>query len=147
MEETRTVVQPTVKRVKSTTLTPGRWIYVCPCGFRYTVCRVVRTSNKWMVYCFKCKQQTGKYYKVMDERLEFEENFNGKLNCRCFTTIRLHHPVRNAIGGSEANLFERYMERQCENLASLHHHTRPYQPPDGEARLGPHARRIPTADP
>ena len=98
MEETRTVVQPTVKRVKSTTLTPGRWIYVCPCGFRYTVCRVVRTSNKWMVYCFKCKQQTGKYYKVMDERLEFEENFNGKLNCRCFTTIRLHHPVRNAIG-------------------------------------------------
>lgn len=34
----------------------------------------------------------------MDERLEFEENFNGKLNCRCFTTIRLHHPVRNAIG-------------------------------------------------
>ena len=47
----------------------------------------------------------------MDERLEFEENFNGKLNCRCFTTIRLHHPVRNAIGGSEANLFEGYMER------------------------------------
>ena len=105
MEETRTVVQPTVKRVKSTTLTPGRWIYVCPCGFRYTVCRVVRTSNKWMVYCFKCKQQTGKYYKVMDERLEFEENFNNKLN------------------------------------------TRPYQPPDGEARLGSHARRMPTVDP
>ena len=34
----------------------------------------------------------------MDERLEFEENFNNKLNCTCFTTIRLHHPVRNAIG-------------------------------------------------
>ena len=34
----------------------------------------------------------------MDERLEFEDNFNGKLNCRCFTTIRLYHPVRNAIG-------------------------------------------------
>ena len=34
----------------------------------------------------------------MDERLEFEENFNGKLNCTCFTTIRLHHPVKNAIG-------------------------------------------------
>ena len=34
----------------------------------------------------------------MDERLEFTENFNNKLNCICFTTIRLHHPVRNAIG-------------------------------------------------
>ena len=98
MEETRTVVQPAVRRVKSATLTPGRWIYVCPCGFRYTASRVVRTSGKWMVYCFKCKQQTGKYYQIMDERLEFEENFNGKLNCTCFTTIRLHHPVMNAIG-------------------------------------------------
>lgn len=85
-------------KVKSATLTPGRWIYVCPCGFRYTVSRVVRTSGKWMAYCFKCKQQTGKYYKVMDERLEFEENYNNKLNCDCFTTIRLHHPVKNAIG-------------------------------------------------
>lgn len=98
MEETRTVVQPAVRRVKTATLTPGRWIYVCPCGFRYTACRVVRTSGKWMVYCFKCKQQTGKYYKIMDERLEFEENFNNKLNCTCFTMIRLHHPVKNAIG-------------------------------------------------
>ena len=34
----------------------------------------------------------------MDERLEFEENYNGKLNCQCFTTIRLHHPVKNAVG-------------------------------------------------
>ena len=85
-------------KVKSATLTPGRWIYVCPCGFRYTVSRVVRTSGGWMAYCFKCKQQTGKYYKVMDERLEFEENYNNKLNCDCFTTIRLHHPVKNAIG-------------------------------------------------
>ena len=34
----------------------------------------------------------------MDERLDFEENFNNKQNCTCFTTIRLHHPVKNAIG-------------------------------------------------
>lgn len=85
-------------KVKSTTLTPGRWIYVCPCGFRYTVCRVDKKDNRWMIYCFKCKQSNGKYYKVMDERLEFEDNFNNKLNCQCFTTIRIHQPVRNAIG-------------------------------------------------
>lgn len=34
----------------------------------------------------------------MDERLEFEDDFNNKLNCQCFTTIRIHQPVRNAIG-------------------------------------------------
>lgn len=85
-------------KVKTATLTPGHWIYVCPCGFRYIASRVVRTSGKWMVYCFKCKQSNGKYYKIMDERLEFEENFNNKLNCTCFTAIRIHHPVKNAIG-------------------------------------------------
>ena len=34
----------------------------------------------------------------MNERLEFEENPNNKLNGQCFSLIRLHHPVRNAIG-------------------------------------------------
>ena len=34
----------------------------------------------------------------MDERLEYTENPNGKLNSQCFTLIRLHHPVKNAIG-------------------------------------------------
>ena len=85
-------------RVKSVPLSPGRWVYVCPCGARYRVSRVARGGGHHALYCFHCKQQTGKYYKVMDERLEFTENFNNKLNCTCFTTIRLHHPVRNAIG-------------------------------------------------
>lgn len=85
-------------KVKSVTLAPGYWIYVCPCGFRTTVARVARDGGHHALYCFHCKQQNGKYYKVMEERLEFEENFNNKLNCYCFTTIRLHHPVKNAIG-------------------------------------------------
>jgi len=85
-------------RAKSVPLSPGRWVYVCPCGARYRVSRVARGGGHHALYCFHCKQQTGKYYKIMDERLEFEENFNNKLNCTCFTTIRLHHPVRNAIG-------------------------------------------------
>lgn len=87
-----------MKRVKSVTLTPGRWIYVCPCGFRYTVCRVDRKEGKWMVYCFKCKKSNGKYHRVMEERMEFNENCNNKLNCNCFTTIRLHAPIQNAVG-------------------------------------------------
>ncbi len=37
----------------------------------------------------------------MDERLEFTENFNNKLNCDCFTTIRLYDPIRNAVGAKK----------------------------------------------
>ena len=51
-------------KVKSATLTPGYWIYVCPCGFQYSVCRVDKTEGKWLVYCFKCKQSNGKYHKI-----------------------------------------------------------------------------------
>lgn len=85
-------------KVKSATLTPGYWIYVCPCGFQYSVSRVTKTESKWMIYCFKCKQQTGKYYKVMTERIEFTQNWNGKLNCNSFTTMRLHNPVKYCVG-------------------------------------------------
>ncbi len=51
-----------------------------------------------MIYCFKCKQQIGKYYKVMIERVEFTQNWNGKLNCNAFTTMRLHNPVKYCVG-------------------------------------------------
>lgn len=85
-------------KVKSVTLTPGRWIYVCPCGFQYSVCRVDKKENGWMIYCFKCKEQTGKYYRVMDERIEFSDNSNGKLNCNSFTVIRLHDPRKYCVG-------------------------------------------------
>ena len=99
MDEAGTVVQPSVKKpVKSTTLTPGRWIYVCPCGFQYTVCWVDKKEGKWMIYCFKCKQSNGKYYRVMDERLDFSQNWNGKLNCNRFTTMRLHNPIKYCVG-------------------------------------------------
>lgn len=98
MEEARTVVQPALRRAKTACLTPGRWIYVCPCGFQYTACRVERKEDKWLVYCFKCKQQTGKYHKVMTERIEFSKNWNAKLCGEVFTTMRLHDSVRNCVG-------------------------------------------------
>ena len=97
MGETGTVVQPLIK-VKSVTLPRGHWIYVCPCGFQYSVSWVPRTTSKHALYCFYCKQQNGKYYKVMDERLEFTENWNGKLNCSTFTTMRLHNPQKYCVG-------------------------------------------------
>ena len=86
------------KLVKSVTLTPGRWVYVCPCGFQTIAGPVYKTTNKYACYCFKCKQQTGKYYRVMDERIDFDFNPNGKLNCQCFMILRLHNPIKWALG-------------------------------------------------
>lgn len=85
-------------KVKSATLTPGYWIYVCPCGFQCSVCRVNKTEGKWLVYCFKCKQSNGKYHKVMIERIEFSKNWNGKLNGDSFTMMKLHDPVKYCVG-------------------------------------------------
>lgn len=94
---------------KVVTLQPGRWIFVCPCGFPYIAMRLTRTNRKVGLYCFKCKREIGKYYKIMDERLDFLENWNGKLNCQCFTTIRLHNPIKNCVGAvKQIYLKDRY---------------------------------------
>ena len=34
----------------------------------------------------------------MDEDLKFGHNWNNKLNCDCFTTLRLHNPKRYFVG-------------------------------------------------
>lgn len=86
------------QRLKTVILTPGRWIFVCPCGGGYIAMRLMRMEPKVGTYCFYCKQEIGKYYQVMNERLDFSENRNGKLNCVCFTMFRLHHPVKNCVG-------------------------------------------------
>lgn len=109
MAEAGTKFQPHVKRAKVVTLQPGRWIYICPCGFRYIAIRLTRTNHKMGLYCFKCKREIGKYYKIMDERLDFNENWNGKLNCQCFTVIRLHHLIKNCVGAiKQIYLKDRY---------------------------------------
>lgn len=96
-------------KAKVVTLTAGRWIFVCPCGFPYIAMRLTRTNRKVGLYCFKCKREIGKYYKIMDERLDFLENWNGKLNCQCFTTIRLHNPIKNCVGAvKQIYLKDRY---------------------------------------
>lgn len=34
----------------------------------------------------------------MEQELNFSTNWNNKLNCQCFTTIRLHNPKKYFIG-------------------------------------------------
>lgn len=37
----------------------------------------------------------------MDERIEFNDNSNGKLNCQFFPLIRLHNQIKNAVGSQK----------------------------------------------
>ena len=50
----------------------------------------------WQLFIIHCQLSIKSI--VMDERLDFNENWNGKLNCQCFTTIRLHNPIKNCVG-------------------------------------------------
>lgn len=80
------------------TLQPGSWIFICPCGFPYQVMRLRHANSKVGTYCFSCRNENGKYYRVMEERLDFPYNPNGILNCTCFAMLRLHNPIKNCVG-------------------------------------------------
>ena len=72
------------------TLTQGKYKPVCPCGGRYAIMTVARTA-KFETYCWYCKQENGKFIKIMEEVLKFSYNWNNKLNCNSFTTLRLRN--------------------------------------------------------
>lgn len=65
--------------VKTVTLYPGRYAYICPCGHPYQVMTLYRKTSNVAVYCFACKQQTGKHIRIMDQNIDFAVNSNNKL--------------------------------------------------------------------
>ncbi len=101
---------------KCTTLYPGYYIFVCPCGFLATLMRVTRKGSKFGVRCWKCEQEKGRYYKVEYNReLDFGTNWNNKLNCCVFTTIRLYNPIKYCVG----NRFDVRLKGQHKGYAIL----------------------------
>lgn len=94
---------------------PGKWIFVCPCGFRYWAMILDRKCTKVGAFCDYCKTSKGKYYPVMEKDLEFTTNWNNKLNCDCFTTIRLHNPIKYCLGAT----FKVYLKGRYKGRAKL----------------------------
>jgi hypothetical protein len=76
---------------KSTVLFPGKYAFSCSCGATYqelTVTRKMEVQN----WCFFCKTNNAKHIKQMEyQTLEFSDNYNNKLNCKAFTTLRLRN--------------------------------------------------------
>lgn len=79
-------------------LEKGCYLPICPCGGQCEKITLYRTNSKISTYCWYCKQYTTRYLKVMEEDLKFTYNWNGKLNCECFTTLRLHNPKKYYLG-------------------------------------------------
>jgi uncharacterized protein YqfB (UPF0267 family) len=84
---------------KSTALYPGKYGFECKCGGLYgimTVDRKMKVSN----WCWYCNEYSGRHTKIteMEENLSFSTNWNNKLNCNAFTTLRLRNDRKYHVG-------------------------------------------------
>jgi len=86
----------------SVTLYPGTYRFVCTCerGYLYDQFELKRKMEKMEPYCWYCKQD-GKFIKVMEENLDFSNNWNNKLNCDAFSTLRLRNDKKYYIGAKK----------------------------------------------
>jgi uncharacterized protein YqfB (UPF0267 family) len=90
----------TCKLEKTILLPPGKYSFQCKCGGEY---RVMTLSEKTRVstWCWYCNDYCGKHVKitdVMEENLSFTANWNNKLNCNAFTTLRLREDRKYHVG-------------------------------------------------
>ena len=49
------------------------------------------------------------------QKLEFSTNWNNKLDCKCFTTIRIYNPTKHFQG----NTFEIFLKRKYKGKATV----------------------------
>jgi len=55
-------------------------------------------GSKFGILCRSCNKK-GKYHKMeINRELDFTTNWNNKLNCDCFTTLRLFNPIKHCVG-------------------------------------------------
>ena len=81
-------------------LYPGTYRFVCGCdrGHLWEPFELKRVMPKMEPFCFYCKQ-TGKFIKIMDQQYwDFSYNWNNKLNCVAFSTIRLRNDKKYYVG-------------------------------------------------
>ena len=83
----------------SITLYPGKYRFVCSClkGHLYEPFEIFRKETKFEPYCWYCKGE-GKCIKIMEETLKFSTNWNNKLNCNSFVTLRLRNDNKYYTG-------------------------------------------------
>jgi len=96
-------------------LNAGKYILVCSCGGRNEVMTLFSYRTKISPHCWYCKGN-GKFARVMENKdLKFSYNWNGKLNCQCFTTLRLNQPMKYYKGA----VFNVFLNNQPKGRAKV----------------------------
>ncbi|MDH8700842.1 hypothetical protein M2138_000176 [Dysgonomonadaceae bacterium PH5-43] len=96
------------------TLYPGKYRFVCSCekGHLYEDFEVKKKQNKMENYCWYCKGN-GKFIKIMEEYLDFSNNWNNKLNCDAFSTLRLRNDKKYFIGAEKSIILKGTLKGQA----------------------------------
>ena len=86
----------------SLTLYPGKYRFICSCpqGHLYEPFEIFRKTTNFEPYCWYCKGE-GKVIKIMEEKIEnldFAYNWNNKLDCHAFSTIRMRNDKKYYVG-------------------------------------------------
>jgi len=84
----------------SVTLYPGKYRFLCSCerGHLYDILDIKYKTSKIEPYCWYCKG-TGKFIKIMEEEnLDFTYNWNNKLDCNAFSTLRIRNDKKYFVG-------------------------------------------------
>lgn len=95
------------------TLNSGRYLPVCECGSKSRIMTLTKLTKKVSTYCFACKEYNTKFIKMNTEDLRFTTNWNGKLNCSCFTTLRLHNESKYVVGAVKNILLSGVLKGQA----------------------------------
>lgn len=105
------------------TLYPGKYRFVCSCpkGHLYEPFEIFRRTERFEPYCWYCRG-AGKIIKIMVENLDFSYNWNNKLNCTAFSTIRLRNNLKFYVG-AKVNVRLKGEDRGTATIVSVSHFT------------------------
>ena len=107
------------------TLYPGKYRFVCSCpkGHLYEPFEIFHKTTDFEPYCWYCKGE-GKVIRIMDknEYLDFSYNWNNKLDCKSFSTIRLRND-KKYYAGAQLNVRLKGVDRGTATVVAVSHFT------------------------
>ncbi len=103
------------------TLEAGRYTLICECGKQTLPILLYRRHKRVSTHCFYCNNN-GKYIKIMEHNLLFLKNWNNKLDCDCFTTLRLSNP-KKYYKGALVNVVLNNESKGKATIISVNHFT------------------------
>ena len=106
--------------MSKTILYPGQYAFICSCGGKYEIMTIKRKMDVEN-HCWYCNGK-GKHIKIMEETLRFSNNWNNKLNCNSFTTLRLRND-KKYYSGAKVDVYLKNIHKGKGTIISVSHFT------------------------